>query len=77
MKKRTIAYIDGFNLYYGLLRREPAYKWLDLWKLAEALVSPLNQIVAVKYFTSRVNYDPKKPGAMSLCSIRILPLAAI
>ena len=61
MKKRTIAYIDGFNLYYGLLRREPAYKWLDLWKLAEALVSPLNQIVAVKYFTSRVNYDPKKP----------------
>ena len=61
MKKRTIVYIDGFNLYYGLLRCKPTYKWLDLWKLAEALVSPLNQIVAVKYFTSRVNYDPKKP----------------
>ena len=27
-KMRTIAYIDGFNLYYGLLKGTP-YKWLD------------------------------------------------
>jgi hypothetical protein len=29
---KTIVYIDGFNLYYGLLRRSP-YKWLDLVSL--------------------------------------------
>ena len=27
--KRVIAYIDGYNLYYGLLKGTP-YKWL--WK---------------------------------------------
>ena len=63
MKKRTIVYIDGFNLYYGLLRSSPAYKWLDLRKLSEMLVASENEIVAVKYFTSRVNYDPKRPTA--------------
>ena len=25
--KRVIAYIDGYNLYYGLLKGTP-YKWL-------------------------------------------------
>ena len=63
MNKRTIVYIDGFNLYYGLLRRNAASKWLDLWKLSRCLVSPNNDILAVKYFTSRVNYDPKKPSS--------------
>ena len=63
MKKRTIIYIDGFNLYYGLLRGRPEYKWLDLKKFSERLVSPDNIIVAVKYFTSRVNYDPKNPSS--------------
>ena len=61
MQKRTIIYIDGFNLYYGLLRSNASYKWLDLWKFAAALVTPNNIIKAVKYFTSRVNYDPRKP----------------
>ncbi|HHT9772358.1 TPA: NYN domain-containing protein, partial [Legionella pneumophila] len=27
--KRTTIYIDGFNLYYGCLKRT-SYKWLDL-----------------------------------------------
>ena len=63
MKKRTIVYIDGFNLYYGLLRGKASYKWLDLWKLAKALVSADNEIVAIRYFTSRVNYDPRNPAS--------------
>jgi hypothetical protein len=29
---RTIVYVDGYNLYYGLLRKS-AYKWLDLYSL--------------------------------------------
>ena len=60
MSKRTIVYIDGFNLYYGLLRQCAPFKWLDLQKFSRRLVSPDNNVVAVKYFTSRVNYDPKK-----------------
>ena len=63
MKKRTMVYVDGFNLYYGLLRQYPAYKWLDLWKFSRSLVSPENDIVGIQYFTSRVNYDPKNPSA--------------
>ena len=31
-KKRTIVYIDGSNLYYGLLR-DSTDKWLDLMLL--------------------------------------------
>ena len=63
MKKRTMVYVDGFNLYYGLLRQDPRYKWLDLWKLAGRLVSPCNDIIGIQYFTSRVNYDPKNPSS--------------
>ena len=29
-KKRTIIYIDGYNLYYGLLKGSVC-KWLDLF----------------------------------------------
>lgn len=61
--KKTIVYIDGFNLYYGLIRLNPSYKWLDLWALSKKLVTPDNDIIAVKYFTSRVNYDPKNPSS--------------
>ena len=33
---KTIAYIDGGNLYHGLLRRCPRYKWLDVAALYPA-----------------------------------------
>ena len=36
---RTIVYIDGFNLFYGLLQHKPN-RWLDLVKFAEAIVGP-------------------------------------
>ena len=29
---KTVVYVDGFNLYYGLLRGT-AFKWLDLYRL--------------------------------------------
>jgi len=29
---KTIVYVDGYNLYYGLLRKSP-HKWLDLFAL--------------------------------------------
>lgn len=32
---KTWVYIDGFNLYYGALKRSP-YKWLDQSHLVES-----------------------------------------
>jgi hypothetical protein len=61
---RTIVYVDGFNLYFRLLVSRPALKWLNIRKLAEALLSPSNVIVGVKYYTARVSghIDPGAPA---------------
>jgi hypothetical protein len=60
VKFRTIVYIDGFNFYYGQLRGTP-YKWLNLTKLFNSLLSEENNLIKIKYFTTRVsasNHDP-------------------
>lgn len=46
MKKRSIIYIDGYNLYYGLLKGT-AYKWLDLAVFARMLLPGDHEVVAV------------------------------
>lgn len=38
---RTVAYVDGYNLYYGRLRGTP-YKWLNLRKLLEKILHEQN-----------------------------------
>ena len=53
---RAIVYIDGFNLYYGLLRRTP-HRWLDLSAFARTLL-PAYDIVLVRYFTARLKPLP-------------------
>jgi hypothetical protein len=67
-KKRVIVYIDGFNLYYGLIDKEwRKYIWLNLKELSFYL-APRDQIVIkTRYFTSRVkgSYDPDKPKRQS------------
>jgi uncharacterized LabA/DUF88 family protein len=52
---RTIVYVDGFNLYYRLLQKNPALKWLNIKKLAEKLLKPNNIVVGVKYYSARVS----------------------
>ena len=37
--KRVIAYIDGYNLYYGLLKGTP-HKWLDLVSFVKCFLRP-------------------------------------
>ncbi len=49
----TYVYIDGFNLYYGTLKRTP-YKWLDLGKLCQVML-PNDNITSIQYFTARVS----------------------
>jgi len=56
---RTRVYIDGFNLYYGALRRTP-YRWLDPCRLSELLL-PGSHIDCVKYFTAHVTARPQSP----------------
>ena len=55
--KNTIVYIDGYNLYYGLLKGT-SYKWLDLARFAKELVGEGHNVMAVKYFTSWVKPHP-------------------
>ncbi len=52
---RLIAYIDGFNLYFGLKESNwKKYYWLDLQKLCLNLLKKGQVLVSTKYFTSRV-----------------------
>ena len=53
---KTIAYVDGFNLYFGSLRGTP-YRWLDLCALIKRLCheqTPACELVAIKYFTADI-----------------------
>lgn len=65
-KERIIAYIDGFNLYFGM--REASFdhcRWLNINKLIQSLLHPHQELVAVKYFTSRVSNSPDKQKRQS------------
>jgi len=53
---RTNIYIDGFNLYYGSLKRTP-YKWLNVEKLCQ-LMLPTDLIQSIKFFTANVSARP-------------------
>ena len=52
---RTIIFVDGFNLYFRLLRARPADKWLNPKLLAENVLSPANIVTEVNYYTARVS----------------------
>lgn len=59
---RTSIYIDGFNLYYGAVKRTP-YKWLDFKAVFAMLLQPHHQVTAINYFTAQVSglRDPQQP----------------
>jgi uncharacterized LabA/DUF88 family protein len=51
---KTIVFIDGYNLYYGAVRRTP-YKWLDIYKLfSEQLLHQDAELLEVRYYTAPV-----------------------
>lgn len=59
----THVYIDGFNLYYGLLKGTSC-KWLDLEKFCDQLL-PRNNVQKIYYFTAHVEarpHDPDQPN---------------
>ena len=60
---KTIVYIDGYNLYYGLLRKSKL-KWLDVVQLFRTHVLDKNaELVEVRYYTApvlgRMSDDPR------------------
>ena len=57
IKKKSIIYIDGFNLYYGALKNTK-WKWLNLDKLF-SLLRQDDDIIKIKYFTAIINKPPK------------------
>jgi len=65
-KERVIAYIDGFNLYFGM--REAGFdhcRWLNIKKLVISLLQPHQELIEVKYYTSRVSNNPDKQKRQS------------
>lgn len=55
-KKRVIAYIDGFNFYFGLRDSGMhAHMWVDPVALVESLLRQAQRLERVKYFTSRIS----------------------
>ena len=56
---RVAAYVDGFNLYFGLKAKySRKYLWLDLQALATSLLRSGQTLQQVTYFTARVHNDP-------------------
>jgi len=67
MKERVIVYVDGFNLYFGLLEAGfDRYKWLNIEGLVQSILKPDQQLVSIRYFTSRVSNDPDKQKRQSI-----------
>ncbi len=60
--ERVSVYVDGFNLYYGMRARGwRRYYWLDLHSMAGNLIREDQTLVAVRYFTAGILFDPHDP----------------
>ena len=64
---KTAAFVDGYNLFYGLLSNT-AYKWLNLRTFLEHIIhthSPGSVLDTCDYFTSGVKPDLASMGTQS------------
>jgi hypothetical protein len=60
-KRRVMFYVDGFNLYFGMLEAGLSdLKWLNIMGLCSSFMSADQELVGVKYFTSNIKNDPPK-----------------
>ena len=58
---KAYVYVDGFNFYYGAVRKTP-FKWLDFGSLCQRIL-PGHNIEKIKYFTARIRALPNDPEA--------------
>ena len=64
---RTAFFVDGYNLFYGLLAGTP-YKWLNLEGLlvhVAYIENPQNAVVSIDYFTSSIKPELATLGRIS------------
>jgi hypothetical protein len=59
-RERVIVYIDGFNLYYGVVRDAPKLKWLNIDKFCRNL-RPNDDIQLIRFFSAMVG-GPTRPN---------------
>lgn len=59
-KERVVAYIDGFNLYFGMKQNGNSTLWLDPQMLVSSLLRPDQELLFSRYFTSRIRNNPEK-----------------
>jgi uncharacterized LabA/DUF88 family protein len=60
-KNRVIVYIDGFNLYFGMQDAGiENSKWLNIKSLIESYLTHNQELIEIKYFTSRITNQPGK-----------------
>ena len=74
--KQTLVYIDGYNLYYGLLKESPDSKWLNLRALVAAMFKEKHEIRSIKFFTARVRTYPHDIAAEERQKIYLQALAS-
>jgi hypothetical protein len=76
--EKVIAYVDGFNLYYGLRAKGwSRYLWLDLPKLCTSLVRPSQRVTLTKYFTARISGPPDSVRRQAMYIDALLALGGI
>ncbi|MEZ6194679.1 MAG: hypothetical protein R3F20_02965 [Planctomycetota bacterium] len=56
---RTIAYVDGFNLYHAIDDRgEKHLLWVNLFELCREVLGPDDQLIEVVYCTAYASWRP-------------------
>lgn len=74
---KTNIYVDGFNLYYRMLKGAPKYKWVNPLRLAAKVLDPANKINKVWYFTAhvsaRVDHDAPARQQTYLAALETVP----
>lgn len=61
IKNRVIVYIDGFNLYFGMVDAGiENCKWLNIKALIDSYITHNQELIEIKYFTSRITNQPSK-----------------
>ncbi|OGG95324.1 MAG: hypothetical protein A2527_07315 [Candidatus Lambdaproteobacteria bacterium RIFOXYD2_FULL_50_16] len=71
----TIAYVDGFNLYFGALKDTP-YKWLDLHQAISSRLGPDFNLIGLKYFTAMVIPTTNNPKVLERQNTYLRALSA-
>lgn len=77
---RVNAYVDGFNLYYGLKQRGwKQHYWIDPYLLVKSLLRPGYSLNRVLYFTARVRTpdDKRQRQSAYLQALQTLSMAEV